>query len=200
MVGPVRLDYGITVAAGTIVRKDELRADRLIFGGASKGGNIEFRPGQFGVGSRIIRNNLVYIGNLLALAQWHRQVRSLFVGRRFPDSLLAGLAATLQAAVAERMRRLKDYAERAAAADSPALNERWPAVEEAVCSQRDGQGDPRLRESFQESVSASIATIGKDYIAVVKALAPEAAGQGTLWLQGIVDETVKEALAAMANS
>ena len=47
MVGPVRLDYGITVAAGTILRKDELRPNRLIIGGAGQGGSIEFRPGRF---------------------------------------------------------------------------------------------------------------------------------------------------------
>ena len=36
MVGPLRLNYGITVAAGTILRKDELRPDRLIIGGGGR--------------------------------------------------------------------------------------------------------------------------------------------------------------------
>ena len=67
----------------TILRKSELRPGRLIFGGAAKAGNIEFQPGRFSGTGRIIKNNLVYIANLMALHQWYHRVRSLFVGQRF---------------------------------------------------------------------------------------------------------------------
>ena len=46
LVGPCRLNFGITVAAGTIVRKDEIRENRLVFGGEGKGGNVPFEPGK----------------------------------------------------------------------------------------------------------------------------------------------------------
>ena len=36
LVGPCRLAYGTTVAAGTIVRKDELRPGRLLYGGCAR--------------------------------------------------------------------------------------------------------------------------------------------------------------------
>ncbi|MGD9262241.1 MAG: protein GlmU, partial [Desulfobacterales bacterium] len=87
LVGPCRLGYGITVAAGTIVRKDEPRCDRLIFGGEGKGGNIPFTPGRHRNDKRIIVNNTIYIANLIALKQWYYKVRTLFISEGFPESL-----------------------------------------------------------------------------------------------------------------
>jgi UDP-N-acetylglucosamine/UDP-N-acetylgalactosamine diphosphorylase len=199
LVGPVRLSYGLTVAAGTIVRKDEPRPDRLIFGGAGKGGNIEFRPGGFQASGRVIKNNLFYIGNLVALGQWYREVRSLFIGRRFTQALLDGLVSNQEAALAERVRRLKEFSEKSAAAGHKALHERWPAVEAAILSRSEDKGSSGLREPFQEMVSSVIASKGKDYLAAIQALSTEAAGQGRLWLQGIVDETVAGAMEALGR-
>ena len=194
MVGPVRLNFGVTVAAGTILRKDELRKDRLIFGGTEKGGNIEFRPGKFSGSSRIVQNNLIYIGNLTALLQWYRHVRTLFVGERFPQPLLDGLLRNLELAFEERTRRLKEFAEKLPEKRDRVLADRWPAVEEAILFRRQDPGDHRLRESFQENVTSVIGRTGKDYIEAIKALPTEATGQGTAWLQGIVDDTVTATL------
>ena len=197
MVGPVRLDYGITVAAGTILRKDELRPDRLIIGGAGKGGSIEFRPGRFSGTARIIKNNLVYIANLTALRHWYREVRSLFVGERFPEPLLAGLKMNAQRAVDERTKRLKELGDKMAASGDPSLLERWPSVEQALAARNEHRGNDRLRESFQEKTSRAIESAGKDYITVIKGLPAEESEPGTAWLQGIVDETVEAALDAL---
>jgi UDP-N-acetylglucosamine/UDP-N-acetylgalactosamine diphosphorylase len=197
MVGPVRLDYGITVAAGTILRKDELRPDRLIIGGAGKGGSIEFRPGRFSGTSRIIKNNLIYIANLMALRHWYHEVRSLFTGERFPEPLLAGLTLNVQRAVDERTKRLKQLGEKMAASGDPSLLERWPSVAQALVARNEHRGNDRLRESFQEKASRAIETAGKDYLAVIKGLPAEESGLGTAWLQGIVDETVEASLAAL---
>ena len=197
MVGPMRLDYGITVAAGTILRKDELRPDRLIIGGAGQGASIEFQPGRFSGTSRIIKNNLIYIANLMALRHWYRDVRSLFVGDRFPELLLAGLTLNVQKGIDERTKRLKELGDKMAVSGDPSLLERWPAVAQVLAARNENRGNDRLRESFQEKTSKAIASIGKDYIAVIKGLPAEESGQGTAWLQGVVDETVEAALAAL---
>jgi len=197
MVGPLRLDYGITVAAGTILRKDELRPDRLIIGGAGKGGSIEFQPGRFSGVSRIIKNNLIYIANLMALRYWYREVRSLFVGDRFPELLLAGLTLNVQKGIDERMKRLRELGDKMAAAGDPSLFERRLAIEQALAARNEHRGNDRLRESFQRIISKAIESVGKDYIAVIKALPAEESGQGTAWLQGVVDETAEVALAAL---
>ena len=194
IVGPVRLAFGTTVAAGTILRKSELRPDRLIIGGAAKAGNIAFQPGRFSATGRIIKNNLVYIANLMALHQWYRRVRSLFVGQRFPETLLAGLLENSRLAVAERTRRLKELGDKMAQSGDGAFSERWPALDEALHRQLDSTGDLRMCESFLEAVTSMLGREGKDYLAVIKALSPQATEQGTAWLQGIVDDTVAAAL------
>ena len=194
IVGPVRLAFGTTVAAGTILRKSELRPDRLIIGGAAKAGNIAFQPGRFSATGRIIKNNLVYIANLMALHQWYRRVRSLFVGQRFPEALLAGLLENSRLAVAERTQRLKELGDKMAQSGDGAFSERWPALDEALHRQLDSTGDLRMCESFLEAVTSMLGREGKDYLAVIKALSPQATEQGTAWLQGIVDDTVAAAL------
>ena len=194
IVGPVRLAFGTTVAAGTILRKSELRPDRLIIGGAAKAGNIAFQPGRFSATGRIIKNNLVYIANLMALHQWYRRVRSLFVGQRFPETLLAGLLENSRLAVAERTRRLKELGDKMAQSGDGAFSERWPALDEALQRQLDSAGDLRMCESFLETVTSMLGREGKDYLAVIKALSLQATEQGTAWLQGIVDDTVAAAL------
>ncbi len=197
MVGPVRLDYGITVAAGTIVRKDEPRPDRLIYGGASKAGNIEFRPGLFAGTGRIIRNNLVYIGNLLALRQWYLGARSFFVGDRFPEALIDGLVDTVEFGIAERIKRLQELGDKMAQAGDDSLSGRWTAVEAVLQDRFESQGDPRLREAFLEKLLQRIAGLGKKYIAVVQGFDPEGSSLGTAWLQGIVEEASEAAAAAL---
>jgi bifunctional UDP-N-acetylglucosamine pyrophosphorylase / glucosamine-1-phosphate N-acetyltransferase len=162
MVGPVRLNFGVTVAAGTILRKDEPRPNRLILGGGGKAGNIESRPGRYTGGRRITRNNLVYIANLMALRQWYREVRSLFVGREFPKALLEGLLRNVQAAIEERTLRLKQLVEKMRAAGDPALAKEWPAIEGAIVSQIENRGDQRLGDSFKERIAAAIAREGRD--------------------------------------
>jgi hypothetical protein len=194
IVGPVRLAFGTTVAAGTILRKSELRPDRLIIGGAAKAGNIAFQPGRFSATGRIIKNNLVYIANLMALHQWYRRLRSLFVGQRFPEALLAGLLENSRLAVAERTQRLKELGDKMAQSGDGAFSERWPALDEALHRQLDSTGDLRMCESFLEAVTSMLGREGKDYLAVIKALSPQATEQGTAWLQGIVDDTVAAAL------
>jgi UDP-N-acetylglucosamine/UDP-N-acetylgalactosamine diphosphorylase len=196
IVGPVRLAFGTTVAAGTILRKNELRPDRLIFGGAAKAGNLEFQPGRFSNTGRIIQNNIFYIANLMALHQWYRRVRSLFVGQKFPEMLLAGLLENSRFAVVERTRCLKELGDKMAQSGDSSLSERWPALNEALQSRFESEGDLRVCESFLESMTPMLAREGKDYLAVIKALSPQASEQGAAWLQGIVDGTVAAGIAA----
>jgi hypothetical protein len=120
----------------------------------------------------------------------------LFVGQRFPETLLAGLLENSRRAVAERTRRLKELGDKMAQCGDSSLSNRWPALDEALHSRLGSEGDLRLCDSFLEAIASLLGREGKDYIAVIKALSPEASGQGTAWLQGIVDEAVAAGLAA----
>ena len=46
LIGPCRIAFGTVIAAGSIHRKDQLQADRLVFSGGGKGGSIPYSLGQ----------------------------------------------------------------------------------------------------------------------------------------------------------
>jgi UDP-N-acetylglucosamine/UDP-N-acetylgalactosamine diphosphorylase len=194
-VGPCRLNFGITVAAGTIVRKDEIREERLIFGGEGKGGNVPFAPGKYQGNKRIIRNNIIYIGNLIALQQWYRQVRTLFISKRFPETLMLGLKKNIHAAIEERVKRLEAVCLKTPETghQKSEIYQRWPQLNDSFQFHQEKEGDTGLRDKFLESVSRSISTTGKDYITVIQELAAEDSENGVRWLQGIVDSVTAEA-------
>jgi len=201
MVGPCRLGFGITVAAGTIVRKDETRSDRLIMGGAGKAGNVAFAPGQFRNDKRIVVNNIHYIANLIALKQWYDQVRRLFISDLFPPAMLQALQEKVDLALAERIIRLeavclKQPADgrqgQASESSKPAreLDERWPAIKDLLKLQPANSATALARDQFLESVHQGISSFGRNYIRVIQGLDPADSLQGVHWLQGIVDGVI----------
>jgi len=182
LVGPCRLTYGSVIAAGTICRKDELRPGRLLFEGG-RSGNLPFTPGMYVGNKRIMKNNLIYIANLMALMQWYTHVRAQFVSDAFPNALWDGLRDKLNMAIAERIRRLGAFC----LVQENKLSKDWPRLEAALEKGRDESGDIRLRHTFLEKVNSGISASGKDYIAVIKGLDDSVAALGTKWLQDIVD-------------
>lgn len=214
LVGPCRLTFGTTVAAGTIVRKDELRPGRLLFGGAGKGGSIPFAAGRYRNDQRVVTNNIIYIANLMALTQWYRQVRSQFVSTAFPEALLEGVSEKLDLAIAERCIRLKDYGRKLGGADrksedrstppsatapagrtkKQALYAHWSELEGFFEDIRNTPGDQAPRDLFLEKIQQGISESGKDYIAVIKGLGSAERKTGTRWLQTIVETVTTGAL------
>jgi UDP-N-acetylglucosamine/UDP-N-acetylgalactosamine diphosphorylase len=214
LVGPCRLAYGTTVAAGTIVRKDELRPGRLLFGGEPKGGNLSFSPGRYRNEKRVVLNNIIYIANLIALGQWYRYVRSQFISSEyFPETLLAGLEEKMDRAITERANRLEALCEKIqislemeaspkseSGRSSPAWKQKqelvaqWPRLKDLLNQSRTEAGESRERDAFLEKIQKGIKTSGLDYISVIQGLPPADGIAGTQWLQGIVDWVVKETL------
>jgi UDP-N-acetylglucosamine/UDP-N-acetylgalactosamine diphosphorylase len=214
LVGPCRLAYGTTVAAGTIVRKDELRPGRLLFGGEPKGGNLSFSPGRYRNEKRVVLNNIIYIANLIALGQWYRYVRSQFISSEyFPETLLAGLEEKVDRAITERANRLEALCEKIqislemeaspkseSGRSSPAWKQKqelvaqWPRLKDLLNQSRTEAGESRERDAFLEKIQKGIKTSGLDYISVIQGLPPADGIAGTQWLQGIVDWVVKETL------
>jgi hypothetical protein len=201
MVGPCRLGFGITVAAGSIVRKDETRSDRLIMGGAAKGGNVAFAPGKFRNDKRIVVNNIHYIANLIALKQWYDQVRRLFLSNLFPPAMLQALQEKVDLAIGERIMRLEAVCLKKPAGGrqghAPAsskqtrdLDECWPEIKELLKLQTASTVTANVRDQFLESVHQGISTFGQDYIRVIQGLDPAESVKGIHWLQGIVDEVI----------
>jgi len=212
LVGPCRLEFGIVTAAGSIIRKDELRPGRLIFSGIGSGGSMPFIPGMYQNIKRIVVKNIAYIANLIALMQWYAHVRSQFISDDFTAPLFVGLKEKLGMAIDERIQRLKalgqkmpesviayqNYAKENAS--SRILNqkneffERSDALEAYFRSQGNMAVEENLRDSFLEKIRQGVQTSGKDYISVIQGLKDTEKEQGTLWLQTIVDHIIDGAL------
>ncbi len=199
LVGPTRLTYGLTIAAGTIYRKDELRPNRLIVNDAGKGGNIAYVPGKYFNIKRIFLNNIIYIANLAALMNWYQHVRYLFVSDQFPQHLLDGLIQKLTLAINERIRRLDELVNKfseASGMDNEIVHN-WPEISDMIQSHQMTIGDEQLRNQFQSAIQTAINTSGKNYLKVIRDLDENDAKTGSFWLQGIVDQMVENAMGGL---
>jgi UDP-N-acetylglucosamine/UDP-N-acetylgalactosamine diphosphorylase len=214
LVGPCRLAYGITVAAGTIVRKDELRSDRLIYGETAPAGNAPYKPGGYRMPKRVVINNIIYIANLIALNQWYDQVRRLFISEDFPPALLSGLKEKLNLAISERISRLEALGHKMridmethqggkSRRSSPVgdqikdFHQNWPRLKDLFNQQKNEPGDIIQRDFFLEKIQKHIVKNGADYIGVIQKLTPSEGASASAWLQGIVDRVVNDALNMM---
>lgn len=196
MIGPCRLSFGTTVAAGTIIRKDELRPGRLLFGGAQKAGNLSYQPGQYRNAKRVVINNIIYVANLIALGQWYRHVRSQFTSEDFPEAILGGLHDKLNRAISERINRFEVFCGQLQKSTKSKQEwvGHWSEMLDLLEQQRNETGDTANRDAFLEKVHMGIRNTGADYIAVIQGLTPSEGAIGTQWLQGIVDRVVNDAL------
>jgi len=142
----------------------------------------------------------------MALMQWYNHVRSMFVSKDFPQSLLDGLNEKLNMAIKERVKRLgelclkmpdpdigKETSERLMRQKNE-LRDRWSEMEEAFKTNKNKKGDLSIRDLFLETINRGIKKSGRDYITVIKGLSVENATQGTQWLQGIVDDITAQVI------
>jgi len=212
LVGPCRLEFGIVTAAGSIIRKDELRPGRLIFSGMGSGGSMPFMPGMYQNIKRIVVKNIAYIANLMALMQWYAHVRSQFISDDFTAPLFVDLKEKLGMAIDERIQRLKalsqkmpesviayqNYAKENASSiilkQKNEFFETSDALEAYFRSRGNMAVEENLRDAFLEKIRQGVQTSGKDYISVIKGLKDTEKEQGTLWLQTIVDYIIGGAL------
>jgi len=217
LVGPCRIAYGTTIAAGSIYRKDELRPGRLLMEKAGRGGSVPFVTGVYRVVKRIYINNINYIGNLFALLQWYRHVRPLFISERFSPQLMDALVHNLTAAINERIVRLEAFGEklqesaviyRKSIDDSPSsvllrqkeeIHTRWNEVKGVLYERMDDPGDSEIRDGFLEYLQKDTGRNLKGYIDIIQALDAGHKEQGTAWLQGIVDKTTQDVLALLPS-
>ena len=212
LVGPSRIAFGTTIAAGSIYRKDELRPGRLLMEKVGRGGSVPFSAGFYRVVKRTFINNINYIGNLFALRQWYHHVRPLFISLNFSQSLLDGLIFNVSAAITERIARLEAFCQKLPASaeiyrksmdDNPnsklliqkeELFQRWPDVKNILHKSMDDHGDIAERDAFLEAVQIKAQDTDKYYIKSIQSLETTARGRGTTWLQGIVDQTMYQVM------
>jgi UDP-N-acetylglucosamine/UDP-N-acetylgalactosamine diphosphorylase len=192
IIGPCRLAFGTVVAAGTLIRKDELRPDRMLFGGAMRPGNTAFAMGKYTGVKRILQNNVLYIANLLALEQWYTSVRGLFVGAEFPVPLHQSLVHNIRCAIDERVSRFEVFCRQFAASEGhPDIDAWWPELADQYRAATVPGDDRNQRDTFLEQVQIAAVPRDRDYLKTIQSLDRSARSGGSAWLQGIVDGTCR---------
>ena len=219
LVGPCRIDFGNIIAAGSIFRNDVTDSGHLLIGSSSRGGRLPFRKGIYPNVKRIMLNNFIYFANLVALMQWYRYVRSLFVSNVFPTPLFEGLVGKLTIAIEERILRmdhfislltasLEKYPRMHSSEERPAnvrhhqdLTTHQGAIIETLnrIHRRSVKGDETIRDRFIESLLLLDEKTGKDYTRTIGMLDASAKEEGARWLGGIVGQVVQELLSKIPS-
>jgi UDP-N-acetylglucosamine/UDP-N-acetylgalactosamine diphosphorylase len=204
LVGPARIAYGTVIPAGIICREDILEQRILYAPDAKPEKRRVFAVGVYRGIHRIVANNLIFIGNLWALKEWYRRVRIRTMGTdAFRCACHAGALAQIEDALAERIKRLKELAERmplsirrarsetgedlppALQAQQQALSDRWPEMEARLKSGPPAAIGETHRDAFLQDWERTDSAAG--HIAAVACLGPSSRQAGTAWLQEIVD-------------
>ncbi len=203
IIGPVRIGYGVVVAAETVVRKDLLEENTLFIDYPARvSKKMPFHRGLYNNPKRIFKLNILYIANLIALRRWYIDVRSIFMDKE----LLKGAIQKIDMGINERIKRLREVANnmpysielyKQIKGHSNGIIEwkecfykKWPKIETMLFIDKDISGDTNKRDIFMGFLNNSIKINGKDYVAAIKGLTKEEASIGTFWLQGIVDAIV----------
>ncbi|HPR50760.1 MAG TPA: UDP-N-acetylglucosamine pyrophosphorylase [Deltaproteobacteria bacterium] len=207
LVGPAKIGFGTVIAAGTVFRGSLYEDAKIVYGQEPSCAVRDFKPGIYWEIDTRVKNNIIYIANLISLKAWYRHVRKLFSG---PDpleqALFEGAVEKLDMALDERIKRFKALAEKMpesisqytsvmkdAASSSliskkQGLADNWKQAESAFDSLRSFSGDDNLRETFLSMIVREMEERGTPYIETIQGLKEDTRTRGTAWLQGIVDE------------
>ncbi len=195
LVGPARIAYGTVIAAGTIWRGDILEPNQLHYGKARHGSQAS-ASGVYKNARRIVRNNLIYIGNLHALLQWYEHVRARFMQHTpFDTAAFRGARARITLVIGERLKRMDELVEKLAASSA-----RHPSPDEAAFQNSFAATWPALRPHLTPDATANIGardrvtllagldtSSKRSYLDAIHTLSPSARTSGTAWLQAVVD-------------
>ena len=209
LVGPVRIDYGTVITAGTVWRRDSAGA-KLLHGVESRPRSQDFNAGCYGDIRKKVYNNIVYIANILALKQWYFHVRRpFFLKWDLGEEFFGGVMDLLDRAIGERLRRFRDFSEKMdkSVAVSRAgggagtdflrqqreLKEKWLEIEACFQVPLNDNSGGKNRDVFLEMLQKRMGGYAS-YIEVIRSLDVDARLGGTHWLQQIVEDVTGRAL------
>ena len=211
MIGPLRLGFGNVVAAGSVLRKDVIEENKLIFGTSHPEATVDFVPRAFRRLSRIVGNNMTYLANLAALEQWYIHVRqSFFMEQELGNLVYHGVLEKLAMANEERLKRLEDMAGKLASStgggdrqdpDEPArrdMRANTRRLREVLASDVARKAGCEQRDLFLAGLQ-NHRKAGAGYIETIQGLPAALSQMGTQWLERIVD-AVQRALSSRMPS
>lgn len=192
LVGPSAIAFGTVIPAGQIWRGDVTEANRLVAKPSFRRPiNTPYDPRQYHGIRHVLKNNLLYIGNILALDLWYRVFRAPFMRLDpFQVACYDGARRRLAEILDERLSRLDEFAKKVSQSLSldlpnPAADEHrafvaaWPALKEALAAHVAARDAVVAPEAVQ---TIACRLPGKDYLREIQSLSPDAAQTLTAWL------------------
>jgi UDP-N-acetylglucosamine/UDP-N-acetylgalactosamine diphosphorylase len=207
LVGPARIEFGTVIPAGAVFRGDVLEPGTLArpldetARVAARGGK-PFDPAVYRRVDRIVCNNLLYIGNLWALAAWYEHVRQPVMTTRdeYTNACYEGALEVLQVALKERISRLGAVAAKMPPSIEKARGEGLLPAEELEAQVHLAREWHNMKEALEAGPPPHEGGVFRDrllaewadgagessYLEAVAALGPDARKAGTQWLSAIV--------------
>lgn len=185
-VGPVRVGFGTVVAAGSVLLNDVAEDGKLVAAAPPPGFERDRRPHSYGKLVRVVRNNVLYLANLMALESWYREVREPFFARQELGSLVyEGALEMLALAKEERIKRLTAMAAKVPAATPAGRAFRERAGE--LCALFEGTAAAADGAAFLDAFQPSVAAVSGTYVETIQGLQSGVRDVGRAWLQDVVD-------------
>ncbi len=204
LVGPCRLAFGTLLPAGQICRRDILQPEQMVVAAAAAARERAYDNRIYGNVTRLVRNNLIYLGNLLAMDQWYRHVRAPRLSRDANGRhCLEGALARLGECLADRARWLETLASKVrTSSELLASRTSAPPAEVLASQQRFVDAWPRLAQQIGQTIQqrarvappaeilpaiAALAESREAHVPAVQALTAQDREDLRGWLQSIVD-------------
>jgi len=187
IVGPIRIGFGNVVAAGSIIRKDYPYENKLILTSSSSEMVRDMpRRNVFSL-NRIIKNNIIYISNLIALEDWYVHVRQPFLKKtEFGDFIYNGLIDKIHMAIEERLKRLKELLEKHKE-QKPEFFNKFEILDELIKNRAQIKEGIKERDKFINILNLHITDGRLNYIYFIKNLTGDIKKLGTNWLYRIIN-------------
>ncbi len=204
MVGPSRIGYSTTIAAGGIYRGDCPQGHKLLMCKEPQKEDMDFYPGLYWSVKRRVVNSIEYIANIIALKQWYLIVRfKFFQGSDMEKLLYEGALEKLEIIFNERIKRFKQLASKMEKSielyksikDNEVSNdlikqkrelfENIQEIEKGFNECLSYSGDEEMKDEFLNNIDRT----NKDFIDEIQNLSEEIKKVGTSWLLSIVENT-----------
>jgi UDP-N-acetylglucosamine/UDP-N-acetylgalactosamine diphosphorylase len=200
LVGPARIAYGVVVPAGLVWRGDALEPDTMVAVPPSAVGQTRpFVRGAYRSIRRVVHANLMYIGNILALRAWYRQVRAPFMSADpYRRACWEGALERLDEIFRERIKRLEELAGKMEMSIHLARTDPRCALPEGLLDEQQRLAAlwPTMRAKLETMdvdpapaalLDAVTATAAQSWPEVVATIPEPVRDQGRAWLQRVVD-------------
>ncbi len=209
LVGPVRINYGCLTAAGSIIRKNELKQDRLLLGGSFKEMSFPRQDYIYKNIRNIFNNNIYYIAGLISLKSWYKYVRPLFVYDDFSNALIKGMQKTLNDCIKERIHCFKIFCEKLETSKKTLLVKNADSKSKSIllhgkAIKQFQRAEKIFKKEYKQSllnkkgeqfikiIDDKITIHPKNYIKIIQNLKPDEYEKGSRWLFDIEQSMVQQ--------